>query len=188
MNQQQIISRLARKGYEPTTTKKAYVIMTRPWAGSYTGQIVFKDGTIKTLKSVDAVRAINHEDINMNTYYTQKQIEALPEKERTALYNERAGKAVARMRNIPKAVEAIIAGNPAKGEPEPAVAKAPKVPGRPKEGTVSNTIWTLAEAMNNAGKSRADVVAACVEQGINSATAKTQYQRWSKFNESNKTA
>ena len=50
----------------------------------------------------------------MPKYYTEKMINELTEKERTALYNERTGKTVARMRNKAKAVSAILETNPTK--------------------------------------------------------------------------
>lgn len=208
MNQQQLITELKAKGYTVALSDNRYSVMTKPVGNEHTGQVIHKDGTILTLKSVDAVRAINNEEINMSTYYTKEQLEAMTEKERTAIYNIATGKTVARMRNKDKAVDEILAAKTVdpvkaaqhntgtaplkKGEsvlkgdtPE---GKAPKIPGRPKEGTVSDTVWTLADAMSKTGNTRAEVVAACVTQGINPATAKTQYQRWSKFNESDKAA
>lgn len=41
-------------------------------------------------------------------------------------------------------------------------------------------VWRLADEMK--GASRADVVAACVAQGVNKATASTQFYRWQKSN------
>ncbi len=109
MNQAQIISRLAKKDYKPALTTEAYTIMTRPIGAEHTGQVVFKNGIIKTLRSVDAGRVTNKEEINMKTYYTQKQLNEMTEAERTALYNERTGSNITRMRNKAKAVTEILA-------------------------------------------------------------------------------
>lgn len=46
----------------------------------------------------------------------------------------------------------------------------------PKPGTVSAKVWEIASA--NADKARKEVIALCIEAGVNPATAKTQYQRW----------
>lgn len=48
----------------------------------------------------------------------------------------------------------------------------------PKAGTATGKVWEIATA--NSSLARKDVVALCVEAGINPATARTQYQRWSK--------
>lgn len=47
------------------------------------------------------------------------------------------------------------------------------------EGAVA-TVRAIAERMK--GKPRKDIIAACVEAGVNENTAKTQYQRWFKAN------
>ncbi len=109
MNQQQLITRLKAKGYSVAFCTNQFSVLTRPVGNEYTGQVVHMDGTISTLKSVDAVRAINNEEINMSTYYTKTQLENMTEKERTALYNEVTDSNVARMRNKSKAVDAILA-------------------------------------------------------------------------------
>ncbi len=48
-----------------------------------------------------------------------------------------------------------------------------------KSGPVAR-VWQLASSMPRAA--RKDVVAACVNAGVNIHTAKTQYQRWSHRN------
>ncbi len=68
---------------------------------------------------------------------------------------------------------------PAKAKAKTARAKATK--GRAsaptkKTGPVAR-VWQLASSMPRA--KRKDVVAACVNAGVNIHTAKTQYQRWS---------
>ena len=42
-------------------------------------------------------------------------------------------------------------------------------------------VWSIADSMP--GADRKEVIAACVEQGINKSTAQTQYYRWSKAKE-----
>ena len=221
MNQQQGITNFKAKGYTVAFCTNQFSVMTRPVGNEHTGQVVFKDGTIKTMQSTDAVRAINNEEINMSKYYTKKMINELTEKERTALYNERTGKSVARIqKNNTGAVEAILAANPklvledsekhrnavameeqvavdavkvsakdnGKHDDEPkdfvdlGTKKSP-VQKRPKEGTVCDTVWVIASTQKN--KTRAEVIEFCVSQGINKATASTQYQRWKKYNENN---
>ena len=52
----------------------------------------------------------------------------------------------------------------------------PKEAGKmPRNGNCKK-VWDIADAM--AGARRKDVIAACVEAGINLGTAKTQYQLW----------
>ncbi len=58
--------------------------------------------------------------------------------------------------------------------------KAPKKVSVPREGTTSYRIWQLAESMEDSP--RKDVLAACEAEGINGATASTQYGRWLAFN------
>ena len=218
MNQAQTISNLKSIGYAVAFKGPSHAVLTKPFKDIHIGQVVFKDGTIKTMQSTDAVRAINNEEINMSKYYTKKMINELTEKKRTALYNERTGKSVARIqKNNTGAMEAILAANPKlaledseqhknavameeqeaikvsrkdngkdTGKPRGLVdLKAKDCPAqkRPKEGTVCDTIWVMCSLMKD--KSRAEVVEACVTQGINKATASTQYQRWKKYNESN---
>ena len=220
MNQVQTITNLKSIGYAIAFKGPSHAVLTKPFKDMYIGQVVFKDGTIKTMQSTDAVRAINNEEINMSKYYTKKMINELTEKERTALYNERTGKSVARMRNKEKAVDAILETNPrlaledseqhknavameeqvavdavkvsakdnGKHDDEPrdfvdlGTKKSP-VQKRPKEGTVCDTVWVIASTQKN--KTRAEVIEFCVSQGINKATASTQYQRWKKYNENN---
>lgn len=57
-----------------------------------------------------------------------------------------------------------------KGEPAIPVVHASKIDSPCKR------VWELAASMPDS--SRKDVIAACVEQGIATATARTQYQRW----------
>ena len=206
MNQQQAITNFKAGGYTVAFCTNQFSVMTRPVGNEHTGQVVFKDGTIKTMQSTDAVRVINNEEINMSKYYTKKMINELTEKERTALYNERTGKSVARIqKNNTGAMEAILAANPVQeietgkqepiklsakdngkdeGKPKDLVdlkAKGGPAQKRPKDGTVCDTIWIMCSLMKE--KSRAEVIAACVEQGINKATASTQYQRCKKYSE-----
>lgn len=70
----------------------------------------------------------------------------------------------------------------------PAVEKAPKVEqngvSRPKVGTATERVWEIADALSTAaGKAieRKPVLDAAVAEGINPATAATQYGRWCKF-------
>lgn len=71
----------------------------------------------------------------------------------------------------------------------PAPEKAPKIQQndvtRPKVGTKTARIWEIADAKSaEAGKpaKRKDVLDAANAEGINVATAATQYGRWRKFN------
>lgn len=55
---------------------------------------------------------------------------------------------------------------------------------RPKAGTQTARIWEIADALSAAsGKPapRADVLKSAVTEGLNEATAATQYGRWCKF-------
>lgn len=55
---------------------------------------------------------------------------------------------------------------------------------RPKAGTATGNVWAIADELSNAaGKpaSRADVLKAASDAGINSATVATQYGKWRKF-------
>lgn len=49
---------------------------------------------------------------------------------------------------------------------------------RPKEGTTTGRVWEIADNMPNA--SRSDIIEACINEGINKATASTQYGKWKK--------
>lgn len=56
---------------------------------------------------------------------------------------------------------------------------------RPKSGTKTGRVWEIADAQSaNRGKPalRKDVIAECVSEQINEATAATQYGRWRKYN------
>lgn len=50
----------------------------------------------------------------------------------------------------------------------------------PREGTTSAAIWNIANKLSSKGSpaERAEVMEACVKEGINEATVATQYQRW----------
>jgi len=87
------------------------------------------------------------------------------------------------------------AAKPAKASAKPAAAekKAPRVPqekhngvSRPSAGTATGNVWAIAEAIQKRGKgkspARADVLAACEADGINPATAATQFGKWCRFN------
>ena len=54
-------------------------------------------------------------------------------------------------------------------------AKAKKEPSEKRNGNCKR-VWDLADEMVDA--KRKDVIAACVEAGINLGTARTQYQSW----------
>lgn len=198
MNQQTLINRFTSKGYQPALVNEVATMLTREYSlGKHCGQIIFKDGECATLQSQDVQHVLNNQEINMSKY-TRNEILAMPDKERTELYNKVTGKSVKRVqKSNDKAVDAILevqksaplkvseqnkstASNKKSGRVD---LKGPTSVKRPKEGSVSETIWLLADAMP--GKSRAEVVAACVLQDINEATAKTQYQRWSKANAGN---
>jgi len=71
---------------------------------------------------------------------------------------------------------------------EAAVEKASSVEqngvSRPKVGTATERVWAIADALSTAaGKAieRKPVLDAAVAEGINPATAATQYGRWCKF-------
>lgn len=62
-------------------------------------------------------------------------------------------------------------------------AEAPaKIAGisRPKEGTKTGRIWEIADSIG-AEATREQVLAVAAEEGINPATASTQFGRWKKF-------
>lgn len=69
--------------------------------------------------------------------------------------------------------------------------KAPKAPKdtkngvtRPKAGTKTGRVWEIADAQSEnkgAPALRKDVLEECVSEGINQATAATQYGRWRKY-------
>ena len=74
---------------------------------------------------------------------------------------------------------------PAKAE-KPVVAKIEQNGvTRPTAGTATGDVWAVADTISankKAPAERAEVVAQCISQGINEATAATQYGRWRKFN------
>lgn len=175
MNQQALINKFESMGYMPVLSTVSTKMLVREYEpGKHSGQIIFKDGECATLQSQDVERVLNNEEINMQKY-TRKELLDMSEKERLPIYNKATGKSVKRMQDKEKATDAILAKQAESG--------AAAIPSRPREGSVSETIWILADAMKTS--TRAEVVAACVSQGINEATAKTQYQRWSKANASN---
>lgn len=57
-------------------------------------------------------------------------------------------------------------------------------PKRPREGTTTARVWDIADILHDENPSlpvkelRAKIVAACVEGGIDSSTAATQYSKW----------
>jgi len=72
-------------------------------------------------------------------------------------------------------------------EQAPAKVVQPKQNGvsRPKTGTKTGRVWEIADAQSNeAGEAakRKPVLDAAIAEGINAATAATQYGRWRKFN------
>jgi len=55
---------------------------------------------------------------------------------------------------------------------------------RPREGTATARVWTIAEDLSNAAgepAKRGEVMKACEAEGINTATVATQYGKWRKF-------
>lgn len=55
---------------------------------------------------------------------------------------------------------------------------------RPKDGSKTGNVWSIADAISNEKKvpaDRASVIAKAVAEGINQATASTQYGLWTKF-------
>lgn len=55
---------------------------------------------------------------------------------------------------------------------------------KPSDGTTSGRVWAISESISeklNAPAPRKDVIAVTTEEGINEATAATQYGRWRKF-------
>lgn len=87
----------------------------------------------------------------------------------------------------------------AKGKQAGAATKAPKKEAskekaprdeqngivRPKEGTKTGRVWEIADAISKKQKSpalRAPVLEEAKSEGINPATAATQYGRWRKYN------
>jgi len=71
-------------------------------------------------------------------------------------------------------------------ETTPAVEKAPKITQngitRPSAETKTGRIWEIADNLStDVPAKRAPVLAQCKEEGINNATAATQYGRWRKF-------
>ena len=71
---------------------------------------------------------------------------------------------------------------------EAAVEKAPKIEqngvSRPKAGTKTARVWEITDALSAQGgapAARKDVLEAAGKEGINQATAATQYGRWRKF-------
>lgn len=71
----------------------------------------------------------------------------------------------------------------------PKEPKAPKIEQngvvRPNAGTATAKVWEISDAMSaklNAPAPRKDVLAQTTADGINAATAATQYGKWRKFN------
>lgn len=76
----------------------------------------------------------------------------------------------------------------AQKEPKPAKEVIAKITQndvtRPKEGSKTGSVWALADkisAEKQAPADRGTVIAQATAQGINEATASTQYGRWTKF-------
>lgn len=78
----------------------------------------------------------------------------------------------------------------AKKDKEPAVEKAPVAKDemngvtRPKSGTKTGRVWDIADAQSQelgAPAQRKGVLDAAADEGINTATAATQYGRWRKY-------
>lgn len=68
-------------------------------------------------------------------------------------------------------------------------AETPKQPQqngvtRPKDGTTTGRVWTIADeisAKNKEPATRKEVIEACQAEDINPSTAATQYGKWRKF-------
>jgi hypothetical protein len=87
----------------------------------------------------------------------------------------------------------------AKGEKPAKAEKAPRVPQekqngvvRPSAGTATGNVWAIAEALQKKAKgkvpTRKDVLDACEADGINAATAATQFGKWCRFHDLKPTA
>lgn len=55
---------------------------------------------------------------------------------------------------------------------------------RPRKGSATGRIWDMSDALAKGGKSvkRGDVLAKADEEGINAATAATQFGKWRRYN------
>lgn len=57
------------------------------------------------------------------------------------------------------------------------VKKEPKG-AAPREGGKTRVVWDILDGLKKSGKSRKEMLEACTAQGVNSATASTQYGLW----------
>lgn len=115
-------------------------------------------------------------------------LERVPADEMLALYHEFGHGEVLPPWAVAKVKEALEAANgklTAKlAKPESEGAKPPHTGRKSSSPTTSQgegavaTVRRIASKMK--GKTRKDVIAACVAAGVNENTAKTQYQRWFK--------
>ncbi len=77
---------------------------------------------------------------------------------------------------------------PVKEKPEPKSKQAGLIPTRPKAGTMTERVWQAADWFYsqqnpqdcNSKVLRDDVINACVDSGLNSSTASTQFAKWKK--------
>ena len=85
--------------------------------------------------------------------------------------------------------EETVTEDKGKGKDKPKKEKAPRDEQngvvRPKTGTKTGRVWEISdEVSRKAGEPapRKDVMDACAKEGINPATAATQYGRWRHYN------
>lgn len=109
-------------------------------------------------------------------------LDRLSEEDITELYQH-----IARHQGVPPWVleavkEAIEKANGRRGKSPSQPGTDPTPAGDTSEGAVAK-VRRIADAMR--GSSRGEVIAACVEAGVNVHTARTQYQRWHAENKMN---
>lgn len=76
------------------------------------------------------------------------------------------------MTDVPVTSEPADLNGPELGKTE----VAPEAPAAPAVIRPTKRVWAIADSMK--GAARKEVIAACVAEGINAGTARTQYQHW----------
>ena len=167
MNQQTIKAKYLSMGYQCHGQANGVELLSREYeTGKHCGIIVLPDGTSEVLQHADIIRIIKQEAIDMSKY-TKKILEGMTSKELLEVYNKHAAKKLAKFQNHASGVQRTLDILPSE---DITPTKAPK-----KAGACAK-VWAMADSMP--GAERKDVIDKCVADGINKATASTQYQKW----------
>jgi hypothetical protein len=101
--------RLEKLGYKILHRESGVVFLNK----GNSGNAVLADGTIRTMSTLDVQRLKNGEELNMNRYYTEKQLQDKSSKELVKIYNtNNPDKPVKKFADKKKAVKRVFDTQP----------------------------------------------------------------------------